>query len=146
MRYFQRLAENAPLTQLAHAVQLHRSFMVGDVDELMLREGMTDMPAMASVSGSKNAALTVMQAVGGVALGTMFIERIRVGKKSAIPQMVEYLMVLQGQPGCLFTCDDETVNMVSGEIWWFDRARGLNVSNNSKDDTILIGIDIRIDA
>lgn len=54
-----------------------------------------------------------------------------------------YHMVLQGLPGSLFHCGDETVCMQTGEVWWFNHLAEHAVENNSTDERIHLLIDVR---
>lgn len=54
-----------------------------------------------------------------------------------------YHLILQGLPGSLFKADDETVNMRTGEVWWFNHRAVHEVINNSADDRIHLLIDTR---
>jgi hypothetical protein len=55
-----------------------------------------------------------------------------------------YHIVLNGEAGSMFNCGDESVNMRTGEIWWFDNQQEHSVQNNSKDDRIHIIVDIKV--
>jgi hypothetical protein len=52
-------------------------------------------------------------------------------------------IVIQGYPGSTFRCEDETVTMQTGEIWWFRNDLDHEVINNSRDDRIHLVADIR---
>jgi len=52
--------------------------------------------------------------------------------------------VLQGLPGSLYKCGDETVEMLTGEIWWFDAHSTHEVLNNSAGDRVHLLVDVRI--
>lgn len=58
--------------------------------------------------------------------------------------IARYHIVLQGLPGSNFTCGSETVNMRTGEIWWFNAHEVHSVVNNSVDDRIHLLVDVRI--
>lgn len=45
-------------------------------------------------------------------------------------------LVLQGQPGNMVRCGDETVSMHTGELWWFNTRLEHEGMNNSIDDRI----------
>lgn len=51
-------------------------------------------------------------------------------------------LVLQGLPGSLFSCGDETVCMLTGELWWFNPHMEHSAVNNSIDDRIHLLIDL----
>lgn len=109
--------------------------------------------------------LNLMRAVEAYELGRVLITRIRPGGQ-ILPHrdndgeyvhagdVARYHMVLQGFPGSLYTCgepdeedvrcpDVETVNMKTGEIWWFNAHKLHHVVNNSVDDRIHLIVDVR---
>ena len=113
-----------------------------------------DRDAMRALPNVKDEILNVMRVVGGSRLGRVIITKLEPGKKIAphSDQLGEYAkyytryhLVLQGMPGSLFNCGDETVCMQTGELWWFDASAEHSVVNNSKDDRIHMLIDVRID-
>lgn len=55
-----------------------------------------------------------------------------------------YHIVLNGLPGSLYMCGDETVNMLTGECWWFDHKAEHEVQNNSVDDRVHLLVDFRL--
>ena len=109
-------------------------------DDILLRFGTTgngagddleavDRPVMRQVRGAKELALNVMGLVGGSRLGRVVITRLAPGDRitphaDTLGKYADYYsryhVVLQGMPGSIFTCGDETVSMLSGEIYWFD--------------------------
>ncbi len=175
MRYFYRLAEGVlvmPLmAQLARMPELWsadktRTTFEGtphaDVDDILLRFGVPDgedleagdgLP-MQLLRGTKDMALQVMGLVGGVRLGRVVITRLAPGKQilphadtqgAYAKYYTRYHVVLQGLPGSLFGCGDETVNMKTGDCWWFDASAEHWLKNNSADDRIHMLVDVRID-
>lgn len=135
------------------------------VDDILLRFGVpgedvghdleaVDRPAMKALPNVKDEILNVMRVVNGSRLGRVIITKLESGKKIAphadvmgeyAKYYTRYHLVLQGLPGSLFTCGDETVCMQTGELWWFDAGAEHSVVNNSKDDRIHMLIDVRID-
>lgn len=133
-----------------------------DVSDILLRFGSPDgddleardLEAMRMVRSGKKTALDVMNLVGGSRLGRVVITRTPPGKRILPHRDVlgkyanyytRYHLVLHGLPGSLFTCGDETVNMKTGELWWFNAAAEHSVINNSADDRIHMLIDVRVD-
>lgn len=113
-----------------------------------------DTVAMLKLPDVKSELLNIMRLVNGSRLGRVIVTRLEPGKKILSHKDVlgeyskyytRYHLVLQGMPGSLFTCGDETVNMLTGELWWFDASAEHSVINNSKDDRIHMLIDVRID-
>lgn len=135
------------------------------VDDILLRFGgetgpgigddleATDRPSMSFIP-CKQEILNIMRLVGGSRLGRVIVTRLEPGKK-ILPHAdtmgeyakyyTRYHLVLQGMPGSLFTCGDETVCMRTGELWWFDAAAEHSVQNNSKDDRVHMLVDVRQD-
>lgn len=175
MRYFYRLAEGVmvlPLmAQLVRKPDLWNTTNVrtgfdgtphAEVDDILLRFGdddgsgleATDRASMRELHGAKEMALQVMGLISGVRLGRVVVTRLQPGKQ-ILPHAdvmgdyanyyTRYHVVLQGLPGSLFGCGDESVNMKTGEIWWFDASAEHWLKNNSADDRIHMLVDVRID-
>jgi aspartyl/asparaginyl beta-hydroxylase len=175
MRYFFRLAENVEVLPLMEAIMRQHELWNedktrttfedtphADVDDILLRFGKPDgdsleawdLPAMVKLPGAKLMCLQIMALVKGSRLGRVVITKTEPGKK-ILPHSdvigeyskyyTRYHVVLQGLPGSLFMCGDESVNMKTGELWWFDANAEHSVSNNSKDDRVHMLIDVRID-
>lgn len=113
-----------------------------------------DRPAMSVLRGAKDMSFNVMTLVGGVQLGRVVVTKLEPGDRILPHADVRgkyadyyqrYHVVLQGLPGSLFTCGDETVNMQTGEIYWFDAHSQHSVQNNSADDRVHLMVDVRID-
>lgn len=175
MRYFYRLAENLQVLPAMAALarqpklwnqdDLRKTFENSphtQVDDVLLRFGSkdgndleaTDTALMSKIPNVKSQMLDVMRLVHGSRLGRVIVTRLEPGKK-ILPHAdvmgdyskyyTRYHLVLQGLPGSLFTCGDETVNMLTGELWWFSAQDEHSVINNSRDDRVHMLIDIRID-
>lgn len=175
MRYFYRLADNAVVVPLMEQIARHpelwdadelRTTFEGtphaDVSDILLRFGKADgndldaadLPAMQALRGAKQMALGVMQLVGGSRLGRVVVTKLEPGKKilphadtkgAYASYYTRYHVVLLGLPGSLFTCGDETVSMLTGEVWYFDAKAEHSLANNSKDDRVHMLIDVRVD-
>lgn len=176
MRYFYKLAEGVQVLPMMASIARQPNLWNGDncrkefeqsphtqVDDILLRFGAKDgdnleavnTPAMAHVTGAMDNVLNIMRLVQGVRLGRVLITRLAPGKKIAphadtqgkySEYYTRYHLVLLGEPGSLFNCGDETVNMRTGELWWFDARAEHSVINNSKDDRVHMLIDVRIDS
>jgi quercetin dioxygenase-like cupin family protein len=133
-----------------------------EVDDILLRFGKpdgddlvaTDRVSMSAVPEAKAFALTLMQLLGGSQLGRMVVTRLPPGgqilphsdvKGAYCDWYSRYHIVLHAEPGVLFACGEETVQMVTGEVWWFDAHLEHWIKNNSKDDRVHMLVDIRID-
>jgi hypothetical protein len=51
--------------------------------------------------------------------------------------------VLQGLPGSLYHCGDETVTMLTGSVWWFQHREIHSVENNAAGDRVHLLVDFR---
>lgn len=175
MRYFYRLAEGVRVLPLMAAIARQPGLWNADncrrefegtphtaTDDILLRFGAkdgdsleaADTEAMFKLPDVKSEILNIMRVVNGSRLGRVIVTRLEPGKKILPHRDVlgeyskyytRYHLVLQGMPGSLFTCGDETVQMLTGELWWFDASAEHSVVNNSKDDRIHMLIDVRID-
>lgn len=93
----------------------------------------------------------LMRLVEGVTLGRVIITKLAPGKKimphvdggAPVTYFSRYQVALQSLPGALFTIGDETVNFESGEVWLIDNKKEHSVVNNSRDDRIVMIVDIR---
>lgn len=175
MRYFYQLANNIRVLPLMAAIARQPDLWNQDkcrqefddsphtqVDDILLRFGetdgdsleATDRVAMTRLPDVKSEILNIMRVIQGTRLGRVIITRLEPGKKilshadikgKYTEYYTRYHLVLQGMPGSLFTCGDETVNMLTGELWWFDQHAEHSVTNNSKDDRVHMLIDVRVD-
>lgn len=137
------------------------------VDDILLRFGLPDgktsvaddleaydMEPMRSLRGAKDLCLDIMRLVGGSRLGRVVITKLAYGKqilphKDVMGEYSKYYtryhVVLQGLPGSMFNCGDETVQMKTGEVWWFSAKDEHSLKNNSADDRVHMLVDVRID-
>jgi hypothetical protein len=103
------------------------------------------------LSAARSIVFGLMSKVEGERLGRVMINRLRPGGRiyphADTPVHADYWdryhVVLQAGPGCNFRCGEETVQMATGECWWFQNAIEHEVVNNSADDRIHLIIDIR---
>lgn len=145
--------ENSPHTQVDDI--LLRFGIIGPEGRIADDLEAVDRAPMAKLPNLKRILLDTMRLVDGSRLGRVIITRLESGKK-ILPHAdvlgnyskyyTRYHLVLQGLPGSLFSCGDETVNMLTGELWWFDAAAEHSVTNNSRDDRVHMLIDVRIDS
>lgn len=116
-----------------------------DQHECVWMDGWLHLPAARSM------VFGLMAKVEGERLGRVMINRLRPGGRvyphADTPAHADYWdryhVVLQSGPGCIFRCGDETVQMATGECWWFQNALEHEVTNNSADDRIHLIIDVR---
>lgn len=93
----------------------------------------------------------LMRVVEGEQLGRVIITRLAPGgwitphRDEGAPATYydRYQIGLQVLPGVLFRAGDETCEMQSGEVWWFDNTQEHEVRNNSAQDRIVMIVDIR---
>jgi hypothetical protein len=96
--------------------------------------------------------LELMKFVGGSRLGRVMINRLFPGSKShlhydgtGISNYFErFHIVLESNNKCLFWADGESVNMQSGEAWWFNHRAQHQVSNEGMEDRYHLIADIKI--
>jgi hypothetical protein len=110
-------------------------------------------PAWKDLPQARSIIFDLLRRVEATRLGRVLITRMAPGKiiephedggsHAAYYERVH--VVIQGLPGSLFNCGDETVCMKTGEVWWFDNAVTHSVQNNSADDRIHMIVDYRID-
>lgn len=97
--------------------------------------------------------LDIMRLTESYQLDRLIITRLGPGKTIARhadnagpytqhPDRKRYHVVLQGLPGSLYNVGDETVQMLTGEVWWFDALKEHEIVNNSTDDRIHMLVDL----
>jgi hypothetical protein len=112
-------------------------------------------PAMSRLPQAKPLILNLMRAVEAYELGRVVITKLAPGCRILPhadvdgdyvndPSRARYHIVLQGLPGSLFRCGDETVCMQTGEVWLFDALTEHEVYNNSTEDRIHLIVDCRL--
>lgn len=122
-----------------------------DVSEAYVDLEAEDRPVMLQLPQAQDWALNLMRLVRGTRLGRVVFTRLAPGSRIEphadqglyADYYARYHVVLQGLPGSLFVCGDETVHMATGEVWWFNHRLEHSVINNSKDDRIHMIVDIR---
>jgi aspartyl/asparaginyl beta-hydroxylase (cupin superfamily) len=108
-------------------------------------------PAFEKLPQARPILFDLMRLVDGVTLGRVIITKLAPGKKimphvdggAPATYYTRYQVALQSLPGALFTIGDETVNFESGEVWLIDNKKEHSVTNNSRDDRIVMIVDIR---
>jgi hypothetical protein len=142
-----------------------------DVSDILLRfsppsitkrEGMYDntqpvwyADTLAKLPAVRPIVLALMGRVGAFELGRTLITKIKPGGQILPhvddegeyvhqPNIMRYHVVLQGLPGSLFHCGDETVCMKTGEVWAFNAHVQHAVVNNSADDRIHLIADMTL--
>lgn len=116
-----------------------------DQHECVWMDGYIHLPAVRPL------VFALMAMTEGERIGRVMLNKIRPGGRiyphADTPVHAEYWerhhYCVQGAPGCIFRCGEETVQMTTGELWWFENALEHEVINNSADDRIHLIIDIR---
>lgn len=110
-----------------------------------------DYPAYKLLHEARPLVMDLMARVKGERLGRVMINKISPGGQifphADTPMHCEYYtrfhLVLWGEPGAVLTCDDEQLDMKTGDCFWFNNALTHSVINNSRSDRISMVIDIR---
>lgn len=108
-------------------------------------------PAFWKLTEVRKLMFMLMGRVGGERLGRCVITKLAPGETiephedmgAPASYYERFHIVLQGLPGSMFKCGGEQVQMLTGDVWWFDNTETHEVINNSADDRIHIIIDIR---
>lgn len=107
------------------------------------------------LSEVKPLVLNLMRFANAYQLDRLLITRLRPGAR-ILPHAdadgdyvqesdrLRYHVVLQGLPGSLYTCGDETVQMLTGETWLFNAREVHSIHNNSAADRIHLLVDVRV--
>lgn len=127
----------------ASVTELERSQT--DPHECENMDGFIHLPA------ARPLVFSLMAMVEGERLGRVMINKIRPGGRifphADTPIHANYWdrfhYVVQSAPGVNFRCGDETVQMQTGEVWWFDNSEEHEVVNNSAEDRLHLIVDIR---
>lgn len=126
-----------------------------DLAAKLERAPRTWRPAWQRLPEVRGVILNLMHRVAAYELARVMVTRLRPGGRIAahadtkgayanLPDIGRYHIVLQGLPGSLFAADGETVNMRTGELWWFNAHATHEVVNNSADDRIHLLVDLRL--
>lgn len=110
-----------------------------------------DQPIFKSLPEARPLIFGLMSVVQGERLGRCIINKLNPGgriyphkdTKDHAEYWDRFHIVLKSAPGSLFRCEDEEVNMRTGEIWWFNNALEHEVINNSAEERIHLVVDIR---
>lgn len=116
-----------------------------DQHECVWMDGMIHLPA------ARPMIFGLMAMTEAERLGRVMINKIRPGGRiyphADTPVHAEYWerhhYVIHTSPGCIFRCGEETVQMKTGDLWWFENAKEHEVINNSSEDRIHLIIDVR---
>lgn len=135
----------------------------GQVDDILLRfqggEGQQVVddpecvwyPAWDVLSEAHRHIFDLARTVSAERIGRILISRMAPGTQIAPHEdggavaayYTRYQLPLQCEPGCVFACEGEKIQMRSGEVWWFDNKRTHSVTNNSATDRISMVVDLK---
>jgi hypothetical protein len=99
----------------------------------------------------KNIALEVMALVGGEKLGGVLITRIKAGKQCKphsdhgwhAKEYEKFAVQVQSAPGQYFCFDEQRIEPMPGDLFWFDNQYTHWVENNTEFDRITLIICIK---
>lgn len=83
----------------------------------------------------------ILRQLGSTVLGRVMIAKLKPGGHIDLHEdqghyarsFSRFHLVLKSEPGNEFTCDDETVHMAQGELWWFNHRGEHQVRNDSHE-------------
>ncbi len=108
-------------------------------------------PEYSKLPEARELVMGLMARVKGEQLGRVLITRLPHGgvikphedQGASATFYQRYHIVLQAHMGNMFTCEDETVQMQTGEVWWFANEKTHSVRNDSGNDRVHLIVDIR---
>ena len=123
------------------------------VDTVIEDEQPVWLPA-ASVLPWRPMVLDLMRRVDAYQLDRLLITRLRPGARilphadnvgdyaASNNERARFHIVLQGLPGSLYHNGDESIQMLTGEVWTFTPREVHAVENNSRDDRLHLIVDV----
>lgn len=126
-----------------------------EIERALSRAPRIFQPAWAELPEVRPMLSALLARVGAYELARVLITRLRPGEQilahadtqgeyANLPDIARYHVVLQGRPGSVFNCGNESVCMETGTAWWFDAHQVHSVVNASDDDRIHLLIDARV--
>ncbi len=130
-------------------LELYRQ--TGDASSVIDQHESINYPALAELPQARTLIFNLMAYVQGERLGRCIITRLAPGCRidphedggDHAAYYERYHIALQSNPDVLFRCGDEMVQMMPGQVWWFDNSVEHEVINNGTDDRIHLIVDIR---
>lgn len=129
-------------------------------DPDQLRDVLEDMepvfyPAWSQLPQARPLVFDLMRRFEAFQLGRVLITRLPPGGRIAQhadtdgnyvarDDGLRFHVVLQGLPGSLYHCGQETVQMLTGSAWWFQHREVHSVENHSADDRVHLLVDMRV--
>jgi hypothetical protein len=107
-------------------------------------------PAWTKLPLARPIIFDLMRATESSQLGRVIITKLAPGKRimphvdggAPVEFYKRYQVALQSLPGAIFQIEDEKVNFNTGEIWLINNKAEHSVQNNSKDDRIVMIVDL----
>lgn len=142
----------------------YSAFNSGDdfVERVCSEVAVVTYPAWNKLPSAQQIVYALMTQVRGLHLGRVMVSRLAPGigipphsdriapaeelfpaKRPPALYYERYHVCLQADPGVLFRCGSEQVQMNAGEVWWFNNQIEHEVVNNSRSDRLHLIIDIR---
>jgi hypothetical protein len=119
--------------------------LVDDLDLVMY-------PAWRELPECHDVVFNLMRKCNGIALGRVIIARLPPGGRIlphadnygayALQDGLRLHVAVQALPGCVFNCGDETIQMPTDSVWWFNHRETHSAENHSPDDRVHLLIDI----
>jgi hypothetical protein len=108
-------------------------------------------PAAHSLTQCRPLIFWLMSRTEAERLGRCLVTRLRPGAKISphvdsgehAAYYERFHIVLQSRPGSLFRCGNDRVQMMPGDVWWFNNAVEHEVTNDSDDDRVHLIVDLR---
>jgi len=124
-----------------------------DISEVIEDTAPVFYPAWHELPQVRSIVFDLMRRVEAIALHRVIISRLRPGGAitahrdadgayTSIESGARYHVAVQGLPGSLYHCGGETVQMLTGQVWWFNHLETHAVENNSADDRIHLMVDV----
>ena len=155
MRNFLQIGQLDPLP-LLHAIAAQPQLWSKDMMVLRWPESEANYLLVenkiewAALPQARDIVMTTLARVAGVHLGKVWVERLVAGDKRCLYNESEnhyfshYIACLQALPGVEWAIAEEKGFMPPGTGWWLNSTIPINITNNSADDLIYLGINIHV--
>jgi Aspartyl/Asparaginyl beta-hydroxylase len=149
---FRTTYENTPHANADDILLRYSAPKVTNPDKVRNDFELHTYPAWHELPEARPVIFNLLRRFEGIALGRVVISRIPPGGVilphadnygDYVQDGARFHAVVQGLPGSKFHCGGETVQMLSGSVWWFDHKEMHSVENHSADDRVHLMIDIR---
>jgi len=108
-------------------------------------------PALSELPMVRPIIFGLMRQVEGERLGRVLITRLAPGKQiyphvdggDHAAYYKRHQLMIQCGPGVIFRAGDETVQMRTGDLYWFDNSKEHEVLNQSASDRLALIVDVR---